>query len=156
MPRLSRPLRAYRIGDREGGYPVYSGDGSRENEGRWNALGQDMIYAAEHYSTAMLEKLVRTVEMPSNQYFVEIEIPAGVSYEVVTRDLLPGWHDEDAVIARTFGSAWFDACRSAILIVPSVVARVDRNVLINPNHGDAPRIDVGLETPVHWDRRLFR
>ena len=115
-----------------------------------------MIYAAEHYSTAMLEKLVRTVEMPSNQYFVEIEIPTGVSYEVVTKDFLPGWHDEDAVVARRFGSAWFDACRSAILIVPSIVARVDRNVLINPNHVDAPRIDVGLETPVHWDRRLFR
>ena len=44
--------------------------------------------------------------------------------------------------------------RSAILIVPSVVARMERNVLINPAHVDAARIRPGLEVPVTWDARL--
>ena len=114
-----------------------------------------MIYASEHYSTALLETLARTGEMPRNQHYVEIDIPAGVTYEVVTKDTLPGWCDVDAAVARSVGSTWYQEQRSAILIVPSVVARVERNVLIHPYHDDAREIHVGLETPVYWDSRLF-
>ena len=153
--RLHSALRAYRIGDPTGNRPVYSGAGSRIFPGRWNERGQAVIYASEHYSTALLEMLARTGEMPPNQHYVEIEVPAGVTYEIVTKDGLPGWCDIDGAAARAFGSAWYRERRSAILIVPSVVARVERNVLINPHHADAGSIDVGLETPVHWDSRLF-
>ena len=39
-----------------------------------------MIYASQHYSTAMLEKLVRASgELPPNQHFIEITIPNGVT-----------------------------------------------------------------------------
>ena len=153
--RLRKSLRAYRMGDPAGEYAVYSGDGSRVYAGRWNECGQDVIYASEHYSTALLETLARTGEMPRNQHYVEIEVPAGISYEVVTKDGLPGWCDLDGAVARAFGATWFTERRSAILIVPSVVARVERNVLIHPHHGDVGSINVGLETPVCWDSRLF-
>lgn len=123
--------------------------------GRWNERGQPVIYASEHYSTALLEILARTGEMPANQHYVEIEIPVGVTYEVVTKDSLPRWCDLDGAAARAFGSAWYGELRSAILLVPSVVARVERNVVINANHDDAKSIGVGLETPVWWDSRLF-
>ncbi len=148
-------MSAYRIGDPAGDHPVYSGEGAREFPGRWNVRGQAMIYASEHYSTAMLEKLARTGEMPPNQHYVEIAIPAGVSYEVVNPDTLPGWSDRNAAVARAFGAAWLEEARSAMLIVPSVVARIERNVLINPAHEDAARIVPGLETPIWWDARLF-
>lgn len=114
-----------------------------------------MIYTSEHYSTAMLEKLVYTGEMPPNQHFIEIAIPAGTTYEIVTKDSLPGWSDATRVVAQAFGAAWFDERRSAILIVPSVVARMEHNVLINPDHEDAAGIEPGRETPVWWDQRLF-
>ena len=123
--------------------------------GRWNEPGQSVIYASEHYSTALLETLARTGEMPRNQHYVEIDIPAGVTYEVVTKDSLPGWCHVDGAVARSFGSTWYEEQRSAILIVPSVVARVERNVLIHPYHDEARSINVGLETPVCWDLRLF-
>lgn len=118
-------------------------------------VGQETIYASEHYSTALLEKLVRTGEMPPNRYFVEIDVPAGVTHEVVTKDSLPGWCDVDGAVARAFGAAWYTERRSAVLIVPSVVARVDRNVLIHPHHGEAGSIRVGPEIPICWDSRLF-
>ena len=153
--RLRKPLRAYRMGDPAGEYLVYSGEGSRAYPGRWNERGQAVIYASEHYSTALLETLARTGEMPRNQHYVEIEIPAGVTYEVVTKDSLPGWCDLDGAVARAFGAAWFKEWRSAILIVPSVVTRVESNVLIHPHHEEAKSISVGLETPVYWDSRLF-
>jgi len=47
---------------------------------------------------------------------------------------LPDWHKRDG---RAFGSAWLEAGRSALLIVPSRVAREERNILINPRHPDA-------------------
>ena len=46
--------------------------------------------------------------------------------------------------------------RSAILIVPSVVARMERNVVVNGRHPDFEGLTVGLETPVWWGERLFR
>ena len=143
------------MGDPAGEHPVYSGEGARVHPGRWNERGQTVIYASEHYSTAVVETLARTGEMPCNQHYVEIEIPVGVTYEVVTKDTLPGWCDVDGAVARGFGSAWFREERSAILIVPSVVARMERNVVINPHHDDAGPISVGLETPAYWDSRLF-
>jgi len=77
VPGLRGLLRAFRIGDANSAYDIFSGEGSRVYPGRWNKKGQAMIYTSERYSTAMLEKLVRLGEMPPNQRYVEIEIPAG-------------------------------------------------------------------------------
>ena len=125
-------------------------------EGRWHEKGQEVIYASEHYSTAMLEKLAHyNGLLPANQHFIEIEIPVGTSYEEVTKDSLPDWHLTDSPVARAFGSGWIRDLRSAILIVPSCVAREELNVLINPHHPEARAIRVGREKPVWWDARLF-
>jgi len=140
----------------DGAYPIYSGEGSKHYPGRWNITNEAMIYTSKYLSTAMLEKLVRTGEMPPNQHFVEIEIPPGTTYEVFTKDSLPGWSNLNCAKSKTFGSAWMSSRRSAILIVPSVVARMEQNVLINPDHPDAVKIMQGLETPLSWDDRLFK
>lgn len=154
--RLDRVLTCYRIGDPEGRFPIYNAEGSGLFPGRWNAAATPLIYACEHYSTAMLEKLARGAgEMPSNQHSIRITVPSGVSYEIVTSDLLPTWAAEDRVAAREFGSQWARERRSAILLVPSYVARMERNVLINPAHPEAAKITHDLPEPVWWDRRLF-
>lgn len=152
---LPNELVTYRIGDPKGEFPVYSGKGAEIHPGRWNATGQDLIYTSEHYSTALLEKLIRLGELPAGQHYVEVAVPKGTSYEVVTDASLPGWYEFDAEKAKTFGARWFDEQRTAILLVPSLAARVDRNVLINPRHPDSKSIKPGLETPVPWDERLF-
>ena len=115
-----------------------------------------MIYAAEHFSTAMLEMLVYWKRaLPPNQHYLDIAIPAGLSYEVVTADLLPDWHAGGGNAARLFGHEWYVDKRSAVLLVPSMVARMERNIIINTGHADFPRIKPGLETPLPWDQRLF-
>jgi RES domain-containing protein len=153
---LERSLRAYRIGDPDGAFPIFSGEGARQTPGRWNDFGQAMIYACEHYSTAMLEKLVRLGEMPPNQHFVEITIERGVSYEEINEAIVPGWYEENQAAARAFGSRWFAEGRSAFLVAPSVVAHMDMNVLINPVHPDARHIRAGRERPIWWDNRYSR
>lgn len=155
---LREAIRAYRMGDPGGRFPVWSAERARQIAARWHDVGEEVIYASEHYSTALLEKLVYcNGVLPPNQHAVEVSIPEGVSYEVVTKDLLPDWSDPSCASARSFGSKWYRESRSAILFVPSVVARMERNIIINAGHPDLvrKRIDVGVEEPVYWDRRLF-
>ena len=154
--RLYEALLAYRVGDPKGEFPIWDDGGARLSSGRWHEAGAAVIYASKHYSTAMLEKLVHYQgEIPAGQHFIEISIPAGTSYEVVNGDLIDGWSAPDGAAARKFGRNWFVEKRSAILIVPSVVARMENNIVFNTQHDDFKSIKTGLETPIWWDERLF-
>jgi RES domain-containing protein len=153
---LREALRVYRIGDPDGRFEIYSGEGAARCDGRWHERGVEVIYTSEHYSTAMLEKLAHyNGLLPPNQHYISIEIPVGTTYEEVTKDSLSGWDHMDQKVSRSFGTRWLIELRSAILIVPSVIAREESNVLINPRHPDAKGIRVGRERPVSWDARLF-
>ncbi|MDA7956895.1 MAG: RES domain-containing protein [Gammaproteobacteria bacterium] len=156
--RLTKPLVAYRIGDSEGNYPVYSAQGAVENQGRWHYSGDAVIYASEHYATAMLEQLVHfhlEDVIPPEQFFVKITIPQGAKFEVAVAKKIKDWKAPDSQAARQFGHAWYEKNRSAVLIVPSVIAPVERNILINTNHPDFSRIKHSREESVRWDTRLF-
>ena len=154
---LPETMRAYRIGDPAGQFPVWSTEGARRTSGRWHEAGAEVIYASDSYSTAMLAKLVHwNGTLPPNQHFIEITIPKGTSYEVVTADIVPEWFHSGGETARHFGRQWYEESRSVILVVPSVVARMERNLVINRRHPDFGVLTVGLETPVWWDQRLFR
>ncbi|MGB3538703.1 MAG: RES family NAD+ phosphorylase [Mesorhizobium sp.] len=153
---LDRTLFCFRIGDPAGTYPIFDATGSMLAPGRWNTPGSPMIYAAEHYSTALLEKLVHgSGRLPPNQHFIRITVPSGVSYEAFSPAALPGWDTMPATVSKRFGEEWCRERRSLVLLVPSVVARLDRNVLINPAHPEFSRLETSLHEPVYWDRRLF-
>jgi RES domain-containing protein len=153
---LDRILTAYRIGDPAGAYPIFDSTGSKLWPGRWNTAGSPMIYTSEHYSTAVLEKLVHgNGHMPPNQHWIEVMIPPGVSYESFSAAHHSGWDAEDCLVAKAYGEAWQRSNRSLLLIVPSVVARMESNVLINDSHPEVVRLERGLHQPIWWDKRLF-
>ena len=154
--RLDRVLTAYRIGDPDGAHPIFDATGSKLYPGRWNTASCPMVYACEHYATAMLEKLVRgSGRLPPNQHFITITIPNGITYEMIEPAQLPGWNAPAGGVSKAFGAAWQRSRRSLLLIVPSVVARMERNFLFNPEHPEFPRVTHGLHRPVRWDGRLF-
>ena len=154
--RTTETLTCYRIGDPEGEYPIYDAEGSRLFPGRWNTPSSPIIYTSEHYSTAMLEKLVRFGSiMPANQHFIRITVPRGMSYEMFVPEAHPGWDGRDQSICKAVGEEWCQAGRSALLIVPSILAKVERNILINPRHSDAADVRHDLPQPIWWDERLF-
>jgi RES domain-containing protein len=156
-PITDRELTCYRIGDPNGAYPIYDAQGARLYPGRWNTPASPIIYTSEHYATAMLEKLVHAnMVMPANQHLIRITIPPGVAYEFFPTAAHPGWDGRDETICKTFGQLWFDEQRAAVLIVPSLPARVEHNFLINPRHPDAAVITHTLAEPVWWDERLYR
>jgi len=154
--KTDRVLTCFRIGDPNGEHPIYDSEGARLYPGRWNTAASPLIYASEHYSTAMLEKLVHAnAVLPPNQHYVRITIPNGVSYEVFQTAKHPGWDGKSEDICKGFGEAWCLEQRSAILLVPSIPARLERNNLINPAHSDAVKITHEMPEPVWWDDRLY-
>jgi RES domain-containing protein len=155
-PRTDRVLICFRIGDPQGTYPIYDTEGARLYPGRWNTEASPIIYTSEHYSTAMLEKLVHANSvLPANQHYIRITIPNNVSYEIFQTAQYPGWDAKNEVLCKTFGETWYQQRRSALLLVPSLPARLERNILINPLHPDAASITHELPEPVWWDERLY-
>ena len=67
----------------------------------------------------------------------------------------PGWDSRNETICKSFGRQWYEEKRSALLIVPSIPARLERNFLVNPTHPDARGITHTLPAPVWWDERLY-
>jgi RES domain-containing protein len=150
------PLRLWRtVTD---AYPIWSGEGARLYGQRWNPVGLPAIYAGTSFAISLLEVLVRANRKspPSATRFVEAEVPDDVSRERFDPQSEPGWDNRsDKSIAQAFGRDWITSRRSALLIVPSVVTRLDDNVVVNPDHPDTARITVGPERPVALDPRLF-
>jgi len=154
---LDRTIRSYRIGDPDGRFPIMDATGSTLYPGRWNTVDTPLLYCAEHYSTAMLEKLVHGGgRIPPNQHFIEVTIDAGASYEVFSTAAHPGWDSAVPTVSRSFGADWIIQKRSLLLLAPSVVARMERAVLINPDHPEfRAKVRWGVHEPVYWDKRLF-
>jgi RES domain-containing protein len=154
---LPRDHTCYRLGDPEGRFAIFDDTGSRLFPGRWNTSSTPILYTSEHYANALLEKLVRfSSDMPRDQSFIEITVPAGASYEEFNPGEHRGWDRADPSIARAFGSRWQAERRSLALIVPSIPGgRLERNVLLNLQHPEAGQLLHSPPTPVLWDRRLF-
>lgn len=94
--------------------------------------------------------------IPDSQRFVVVDVPDNMSIEHVDEfDLPSGWDSESSTTARVIGDRWLMEARSAILIVPSVVARIDQNAVINPLHPDIAQLIVSEPQKVMWDKRLF-
>ena len=147
---------AYRIAD--GRHPIYDATGAMLHGGRWNSVGQRVIYAAETYAGALLETLVHAnlSHPPKNHMVVAIQVPESVAVERITSSQLQGWDSEDLSVSRSFGDRWIDEARTAVLLVPGIVTNGrENNVLINPAHSDFSALLASEPERVWWDFRLF-
>lgn len=148
---------AFRIGAAR--HVLFDGAGAAQSDtARWTSRGRYAIYAAEHYSTALLEKAAQFnhIKLPRTLAFVRIEIPAGTSVEEVTADALPGWDADDRGASQQFGDRWYDERRSLILLVPSLVAPgLERNVVINQRHPEFPSLATPVAEQIRCHPRLL-
>ena len=123
---------------------------------RWNSPGRKVIYAAETYAGALLEILAHTSgSLPPSQRYIEIRVPAELMTEEIAPEDVPGWDSPSFEAARKFGDLWYDERRTVALLVPSIVTRVERNILINQDHAGFARIQASEPRPVYWDARLW-
>ncbi len=147
---------AFRIAD--GRFDPFSALGASMVGGRWNSPGYGVIYASRTFAGAMLECLAHAGigRIPKTHIAIEIRTPGTVSVEQHDEASVPaGWDHRNLHVARSFGDEWISARRSAVLVVPSVVARREGNVLLNPLHPDFKRVVPGRPELVVWDARLF-
>jgi RES domain-containing protein len=116
-----------------------------------------VIYTAGTYAGALLEILAHAqrpmLHVP--YHCLVLDVPADVPISVLSPGDVPGWDAGDYVASRAAGDAWLDAQRSALLQVPALTGYpFEVHVLINPLHGDAPRLQQIGPYPVRWDERL--
>jgi RES domain-containing protein len=123
--------------------PDYTADdlggvGASTTGGRWNKIGEHVLYTSESRALACLETLVHLGgSLPFNRYLVQIDIPdevwsrRTVTYPRVGWDALPA-----GSVSINAGSKWLTGAKSCVLVVPSVVASEEKNILINPAHPD--------------------
>ena len=157
VSRYRGPLRAYRISDIRD--PIFDGGAAAKYGGRWNSPGFRVIYAGTSYAGTMIEKLAQTGtgKMPRNQHWITIDIPQDVEIEEIQPSDVPNWQLPGLVASRTYGDRWLREQRTAVLVVPSVVALPhERNVVINQAHPDFNKLSASAPERVIWDHRLFQ
>jgi RES domain-containing protein len=149
-------LKAYRlVGTR---FPDgLSPEGARLNGGRWNSKDVPVLYCATSESLAMLELRVHAPHpYPRDRLRFVIEIPDDAVHEVPVTALPRGWNTlPPSPASKRFGDAWVAAGSSLGLLVPSVIASEERNLLLNPAHARFREVRVLKKSRVHMDLRLY-
>ncbi len=154
--RHKGPLTAYRIADKR--HPLFDGTGAALLGARWNSPGIRVIYGACSYAGAMLENLAqsgRLGEIPKTHQSIKILIPEPVEIEEISNEDVPGWNFPDLLESRHYGDRWLQEKRTAVLVVPAVIAVEEKNILINPEHSEFSLITTSEPQEVIWDPRLF-
>lgn len=118
--RIAAETRQYKAGD-------VSGGGAARSPGRWNELGQAVLYTAPTIAIAVLETAAHIDDsgLPLNRYLVRLDVPAAVWRRRQALDastLPPTWNAIPAgATSAQIGADWLRSLRSAILMVPSVI-----------------------------------
>jgi RES domain-containing protein len=143
-------LVAFRIGSVR--YPLLDGGGAAaSDDARWNSRGRYVIYAAEHYATALVEKMAQmnAQRLPSTLVYAKIELPAEIDVTRVKPESVPGWDADDRSASQAFGDRWYDEQRSVALLVPSLAAPgLEWNLIINQRHPDFRRVVASKPRPL--------
>ncbi len=138
------------------------GIGAASTEGyRWNSLNTYLVYSSESRALVTLEVSVHldlSEDLPTDRYFVEIDIPEEVEIlELRLEDLPENWDAKPPILETQFiGDDFVKDKIWAVLKVPSSIVPPEFNYLINPNHPDAKKITVISQVPLNFDQRLVK
>jgi RES domain-containing protein len=137
---------------------AFDGGGARRFPGRWNRRGVAMIYTASSLSLATLECFVHldAEDLPSDLVSIRATLPDAVRVERIDAVKLPrGWRYVPPPSAlQALGSEWVRSGRTAALVVPSAVTPTETNVLLNPDHPDMRKLQVGRPEAFAFDPRM--
>lgn len=123
-----------------------SGAGAAKWPGRWNQVGQPVLYTATSIALAVLETSARVdpAGWPTNRFVVTIELPPRMwqARQIVALDELPGGWDSipAGAVSVEIGASWLASNSSALLQVPSVIVPEEPVILINCKHPDTKAI----------------
>lgn len=95
-------------------------------------------------------------DLPTDRYFIELDIPENISIQEVSIQNLPdNWDSKPPIITTQFiGDDFVLENKTAVLKVPGSIVPQEYNYLINPNHPDAKKIKVLSKTLLKFDSRF--
>jgi RES domain-containing protein len=141
-------------------YAAFDGEGARRYGSRWTRKGLPIVFASETLSLAALERFVHADPdlEPIDLVAIPLEIDASVEIETIEFGGLPGdWRTYPAPPSlATIGERWFNAGRTAVLSVPSVVIPHERNFILNPAHRDFSAMKTGTPEAFSFDPRMWK
>lgn len=126
---------------------------------RWNSLNTQLVYTSESRALATLEVAMHldfSEDLPTDRFYVEIEIPDEVVISSLSLDDLPEQWDAKPPLLETqfIGDDFVEQCKDAVIRVPSAIVPQEFNYLINPHHPDAKKIRVISVTQLQFDERM--
>ena len=139
---------------------AFSGEGARRFGGRWNPKNSPAVYGSEHLSLAVLEFRVNQGGYDPEDLYVYFRFefdPALIEFvELPPEEWLARFKGDGSITAaQAFGKEWLLQSRSAVLSVPSSVIRIERNLVLNPQHADFAKIGVKPAAKLDFDSRLW-
>ena len=134
-----------------------SPEGARLNGGRWNSKGVAVLYCATSESLAMLELRVHSPHpYPRTRLKIVIEVPDDVIAEASFSELPRGWNKlPPGPSSKRFGDAWVAKVSSLGLLVPSVIASDEQNLMLNPTHERFKDVQIVSRERINLDKRLY-
>ena len=155
-------MKVYRIERKKYLETTLTGVGASRMQGyRWNSLNTYIVYTSASRALATLEVSVHidlSEDLPTDRYYVEIEIPEEVKIVELNMDDLPtNWDSKPPILETQFIGDDFVALRSAaVLKVPSSIVPPEFNYLINPAHPDSVKIKVISVEALVFDARIVK
>ena len=149
---------AHRIVKARHARSAFSGEGARIAGGRWNRVGDAVVYTSSSLALAAIELFVHLGEDGLHIEFVcfRVEIPDSVAVQRCKRPP-PDWRAEPPQAASMrYGSNWLRRERTAVLEVPSAIVPSESNYLLNPAHPDFRQIRIGRPRPFAFDPRMWK
>lgn len=137
-----------------------SGTGARLNGGRWNSVGNSVLYSSSYRSLALLEILVHTTNdfVPDDLRLITIEIPDNGTIEEIKYPIIKEEMDKRGVNAQfyTIGDKWIKTSKALVLKVPSIIVPEEFNYLLNPLHKEFHKVKIIDVKPFDFDKRLVK
>ena len=115
------------------------------------------MYCATSESLALLELRVHSPHpYPRTRWRFAIGVPDDALTSVAVDELPRGWDKFPAGLTiKRFDDAWVAASSNLGLLVPSVVATEEKNLMLNPLHPRFQEVRVLSKQRVVLDKRLY-
>jgi RES domain-containing protein len=144
-----------------------TGQGAKENGGRWNSIGTPIVYTSENIALSVLDTLANRDKLKTLRtvLILDIHIPDDLilsldeALKKLSVRLNKYWYEEEldprwVSSSQKVGNEWQKSGISCVLMVPNTIVRMEHNLLVNPDHLDFKRVKVKGEEPFSFDKRL--
>lgn len=138
-----------------------SGKGAELFGGRWNPIGIPALYTSQNRALCALEILAHTSKdfLPPKYVIQAIQIPKAFKnsiIELTNKELPKNWDSiQNLKETEELGKTYFENNYLGI-IVPSVIIKQEKNIILNPRHPKYGEIKIIEEINFIIDDRLLK